>query len=148
MATLQNFVLDDGDGMQNSGDGLFGHTKPLNIRTVRAEQEVLAKQESAFAALEEAIDDGYRVIKSLAQGPSPEMPELMKFKKTQQQAAVRVAMVEFQQAFSSTKENRLLVVGENKWLAQYRLDYIQSFYNHVDTLSTWELYWNMSSKGR
>ena len=93
---LNNLLNLMSDETQLPEDTLFAHVRPLNAKTVKTEQELLSKQENSFEVLEEAIEDGDDVIKSLAEGSVPEMPAVLKFKKMQQKTAVRMAMIEFQ----------------------------------------------------
>ncbi len=129
-------------------DSHFSDIKPLNAKSVRNDQGLQTYQDNAFTKLETAIDDGDTVIKSITETSTTELPALLKFKKIEHKAAVRVAMVDFHNAFDCERDGRLLIVDRGQWLAKHRLDYIQTLYNHVNMLSMWEMYWNLSSKGK
>ena len=129
-------------------DSHFSDIKPLNAKSVRNEQDLQTHQDNAFAKLEATIDDGDTVIKSITETSTTELPAVLKFRKMEHKTAVRVAMVDFHNAFSCERDGRLLVVERGQWLAKHRLDYIQSLYNHVNMLSMWELYWKLGPKGK
>ena len=147
--TLSDFesLLDEVD-LPTAIDKRFGDIKPLHAKSVKNDQNLQILQDSAFAKLELAIDDGDTVIIGIAETMSTELPAVLKFKQMDQKTAVKVAMADFHHAFDCERDGRLLVVGRERWLVKHRLDYIKSLYNHVDMLSTWELYWNLSSKGK
>ena len=140
-------LLDDTDSA-GAVDGHFSDIKPLNAKSVKANNELQNHQDNAFIKLEEAIDDGDTVIESISETSKSELPAVLKFKKIEQKTAVRVAMVDFHNAFDCVRDERLLVVARSRWLMKHRLDYIQSLYNHVNVLSTWELFWKLTSKGK
>ena len=146
LTNLESLISDDENTLTAAGS-FFGGVKPLNANTVKNNAELQAQQDTAFVRLEEAIEDGDTDIKSITENPSTELPAVLKFKKMEYKTAVRVAMVEFQNAFDCEKDNRLIVLRKRRWLSQHRLDYVQSLYNHVNMLSTWELYWKMNPKG-
>lgn len=128
-------------------DRCFSDIKPLNAKLMEGDQDLQVYQDNAFIKLETAIDDGDTVIKSMAETSSTDVRTVLKSKKIEHMEAVRVAMVDFQNAFDCERDARLLVVDRGEWLAKHRLDYIQSLYIHVNMLSKWDLYWKLSSKG-
>ncbi|XP_028414314.1 zinc finger FYVE domain-containing protein 26-like isoform X2 [Dendronephthya gigantea] len=146
--TLSNFesLLDEVDA-PTALCKRFGDIKPLNAKSVKNDKDLQILQDNAFAKLELAIDDGDTVIKDISE-LSPELPAYLKFKQMDQKTAVRVAMADFHHACDCQRDGRLLVVGRERWLVKHRLDYIKSLYNHVNMLSKWELFWNLSSKER
>lgn len=146
LTNLESLISDDENTLTAAGS-FFGGVKPLNVNAVKKNAELQAQQDTAFVRLEEAIEDGDTDIKSITENPSTELPAVLKFKKMEYKTAVRVAMIEFQNAFDCEKDNRLIVLRKRRWLSQHRLDYVQSLYNHVNMLSTWELYWKMNPKG-
>lgn len=126
----------------------FSDIKPLNAKSVKTDRDIQTHQDNSLMKLEEAVDDGDTVIESISETTKSELPAVLKFKKMERKAAVRVAMVDFHNAFDCARDERLLVVARTRWLKKHRLDYVQSLYNHVNLLSTWELYWKLSSKGK
>ena len=139
-------LLNDING-QGGLDSRFSDIKPLNAKSVKIEQDLQTHQENAFIKLEAAIDDGDNVIKSVDETSTTELSAVLKLKKIEHKTAVRVAMVDFHYAFDCGRDERLLSLDRSRWLAKHRLDYVQSLYNHVNMLSTWELYWKLSSRG-
>jgi hypothetical protein len=147
MLAILESLLNDIDA-SSAIDSRFSDIKPLNAKSVKNDQDLQTHQDNAFTKLETTIDDGDTVIKSVTETSTTELPAVLKFKKMEHKTAVRVAMVDFHNAFDSERDGRLLIVGRGQWLAKHRLDYIQSLYNHVNMLSKWELYWKLSSKGK
>ena len=146
LSNLENLLSD----MDRPGaiDSRFGDINPLNAKSVQIDLDLQTYQDNAFAKLETAIEDGDTVIKSITETSTTELPAVLKFRKMEQKTAVRVAMVDFHNAFNCERDGRLLVVERGQWLVKHRLDYIQSLYNHVNMLSVWELYWKLSPKGK
>lgn len=147
LENLQSLLTDDRKAL-TAVDTILGNTEPLNAKTVKREEELLVQQYTAFDKLEEAIENGDTVIKSVAENPGAKMPAVIKFKKMERRTAVRVAMIEFQNAFDCTRNTRLTDVRRSKLLPKCRFDYVESLFVHVNMLSAWELYWKMNSTGK
>ena len=95
--------------------------------------------------MEQALEEGDPIIHSLDEvfQLAPGRKHLggkASFKKTERNMAVRIAMVEIQEAFHCVKNASHVTTAVGRGLEE-RYDYMSSLFTHVDALATLLLKW-------